>query len=180
MASLVALLAACSSGGGASATDIGFLRDMADHHEQAVRMALLVTAKDDVSSITRSFAVDVIASQRYELGVMDTELREAGKARGAPGREVMTWMDMGVPFAEMPGMATQASLNELAAATGATADALFFRLMIEHHRGGIHMATLAREHGGEQVRDLAQRIVFAQEKEIREMQRAQSQLDLAA
>jgi uncharacterized protein (DUF305 family) len=176
---LVAVLSACSSGG-ASATDVGFLQDMADHHEQAVRMALLITGKDDVSPITHSFAVDVIASQRYELGVMDAQLRDADEERGAPGREVMAWMDMGVPFDEMPGMATQASLNELASATGADADALFFRLMIEHHRGGIHMAEYAEEHGGDDVRDLAERIVFAQEKEIREMERAQAQLGLSS
>ena len=180
LALLVAVLGACSSGGGASATNVGFLQDMADHHEQAVRMALLITGKDDVSPITRSFAVDVIASQRYELGVMDAELRDAGEERGAPGREVMAWMDMGVPFDEMPGMAPQASLNELADANGTDADALFFRLMIEHHRGGIHMAEYAEEHGGNDVRDLAERIVFAQEKEIREMEQAQAQLGLSS
>jgi uncharacterized protein (DUF305 family) len=172
---LLAVLAACSSGG-ADDVDVGFLRDMADHHEQAVRMALLVLAKDDVSPIVRSFATDVVASQRYELGVIDGHL---DFERGAPDREVMGWMDAPTTLAEMPGMATQASLDSLASATGSDADALFLELMIEHHRGGLHMAEFAEEHGDdEDVRELAERIVFSQTQEIAEMEQAQRQLGL--
>jgi uncharacterized protein (DUF305 family) len=172
-AALLAVLVACSSGG-TDDVDVGFLQDMADHHEQAVRMALLVLAKDDVSPIIRSFATDVVASQRYELGLIDADLEFE---RGAPGREVMTWMDMPTSLDEMPGMATQASLDELAASAGSAADELFLALMIEHHRGGLHMAEHAEEHGDDDaVRDLAERIVFSQTQEIAEMEQAQRQL----
>jgi uncharacterized protein (DUF305 family) len=151
---------------------------MADHHEQAVRMALLVTGKDDVSPITRSFAVDVIASQRYELGLIDGYLDGAGEARGRPGRQVMAWMGMSTSLADMPGMATQDELDALAAATGADADRQFFDLMIEHHRGGLHMAEYEQGNGDDEaVVSLAERIVFAQNKEIREMELATAQLE---
>ena len=178
---LALALAACSSRDDPSAVDVGFLQDMADHHEQAVRMALLIQAKDDVSPITMSFANDVIAGQRYELGLIDAYLHAMGEERAAPGRKVMGWMDMrAVPLAEMPGMASQSALDDLATARGADADARFFRLMIEHHRGGLHMAEHALEHADAQVvLDLAGRIVSTQTKEIGEMQRAQEQLGLS-
>ena len=177
---LVMALAACSSHDEPSAVDVGFLQDMADHHEQAVRMALLIQAKDDVSPITTSFAGDVVASQRYELGLIDGYLVGMGEERGAVGRDVMAWMDMKpVPLSEMPGMATQEELDDLAAATGADADARFFELMAEHHRGGLHMAEYAIEHGDAQVVvDLAERIISTQTKEIGEMERAAEQLGL--
>ena len=41
---------------------------------------------------------------------------------------------------EMPGMATEEQLDELADATGADADDLFVELMVAHHQGGIDMA----------------------------------------
>jgi uncharacterized protein (DUF305 family) len=172
---LLAVLVACSSDGGAGGdVDTGFVQDMADHHEQAVRMALIVLAKDDISPVVRAFATDVVASQRYELGLMDAHL---DFERGAPDREVMAWMDAPMPLAEMPGMATPASLDELAAAGGRAADDLFLALMIEHHRGGLHMAELAEAHADDDdVRDLAERIVFSQTEEIAEMEQAQRQL----
>src|SRR4051812_21236533 len=149
IAVLVVLVGRTVVGGSTSTTgedvDVGFLQDMLDHHEQAVRMALIVIGKDDTSSITRAFAADVIASQRYEMGLMDAGLDDHGAQHGAPTRRVMTWMHMSVPFRAMPGLATQAQLNELAQASGADADAQFFRLMIEHHRGGVHMADYARD-----------------------------------
>ena len=49
--------------------------------------------------------------------------------------------------------------------------------MLEHHRGGLHMAEFVLAHRADgPVHDLAQRIVFSQNKEIGEMQRAQEQL----
>ena len=173
-------LAACSSGGERSVEDVGFLQDMADHHEQAVRMALLIQAKDDVSPITMSFANDVVAAQRYELGLIDAYLQASGDRRGAPEREVMEWMGMRpVPLAQMPGMASRVELDELAAADGSDADAQFFDLMLEHHEGGLHMATYALEQGdADDVRTLARRVVNTQKKEIIEMQRARQQLGL--
>jgi len=176
---VVLLMSACSSGV-SDDIEVGFLQDMYDHHEQAVRMALLVQAKDDVSPITRAFANDVVASQRYEMGLMEGLLLADGESKGEPGREVMAWMDMGTPLAEMPGLASQSELNALAAANGAEADAQFFRLMVEHHRGGLHMAEYVLAHRDDgPVHDLAERIVFSQKKEIAEMARAQAQLGLS-
>ena len=174
---LVVVLAACSSGGDDDGVEVGFLQDMYDHHEQAVRMALLVLDGDDTSPITRRFAVDVIASQRYEMGLMVAGLDARHEERGRPGREVMAWMEMATPFADMPGLATQDELDALATATGATADEQFLRLMIEHHEGGLHMAEwVASRTEDDELRDLADQIVSSQTKEIGEMELAQDQL----
>jgi uncharacterized protein (DUF305 family) len=164
---------------GAGSVDVGFLQDMIDHHDQAVQMAVIELSGGS-SSIARSFAGDVIASQRYEIGLMDARLEDWHAARGAPTRDVMTWMGMGVPRREMPGLASQQAIDALAKATGPAADAMFFRLMIVHHQGGLHMAGFAAEHGHDaRVRALAERMVRTQSREIAEMQAAQSQLGLA-
>jgi uncharacterized protein (DUF305 family) len=48
---------------------------------------------------------------------------------------------------------------------------LFLTLMIDHHRGGVHMASYAAEHAGdEDVRQLAARIARNQEMEIEELE----------
>jgi uncharacterized protein (DUF305 family) len=163
---------------GPSAVDVGFLQDMVDHHDQAVQMAVIELSNGS-SSIPRAFAGDVIASQRYEIGLMDARLEDWGRGRGSPTRAVMGWMGPPVAHQLMPGLATQTSLDALAKAAGSEADALFFRLMIEHHKGGIEMAAFASTHASDaRVRTLAQRIVQTQSLEIGEMQAAKSQLGL--
>ena len=51
--------------------------------------------------------------------------------------------------------------------------------MIEHHRGGIHMAQYAADHGSEDsITSLAQAIVTTQESEIAEMNLRRADLGL--
>lgn len=53
----------------------------------------------------------------------------------------------------------------------ADADEAFMRGMLAHHRGAVEMSEVALQHAtDEQVRDLAQRIIDAQEAEIAEME----------
>jgi uncharacterized protein (DUF305 family) len=82
----------------------------------------------------------------------------------------MEWMDAPVDQDAQPGMATQAQLDELDAATGTELDDLFSSLMIAHHRGGIHMAQYAVDHGHEDdLTTLAQAMVTTQQSEVGEM-----------
>lgn len=151
-----------------SEVDVGFLQDMLDHHDQAVELSLLELAngQDDTA---RHFAQEAIIFQRREIGIMERLLEEGGAAKGAIPRDVMAWMNMAVPFAEMPGMASEAELDQLAAARGEEADRLFLELMREHHRGGIHMADRAAEFGSnERVRALARQIAEYQRVEVQE------------
>jgi uncharacterized protein (DUF305 family) len=87
--------------------------------------------------------------------------------------QAMAWMDQPVPLERMPGMATEAQLDELQAATGPEADALFVELMAAHHEGGIHMAEFAAEHAHRaDVRGLAERMAVNQRGEIVDLRNA--------
>jgi uncharacterized protein (DUF305 family) len=151
-----------------NAVDVGFLQDMLDHHDQAVELSLLQLANGE-NPTARDFAQETIIFQRREIGLMERLLEEGGETRGAVPRDVMGWMDMTTPLSEMPGMASEAELEELAAARGADADRLFLELMREHHRGGIHMADWAIQYGSnERVRELAEQIADYQRIEVNE------------
>jgi uncharacterized protein (DUF305 family) len=147
--------------------DVGFLRDMIDHHEQAVAMARITTRAEGIDPSTRSSAEEVMLLQQREVGLMDAQLDAWGRIRGDLDRTAMQWMDMGTSVADMPGMQTDEALDELAAASGREADRLFFTMMREHHIGGVHMAEYAAEHAGSsRVRELASRMARFQTTEV--------------
>lgn len=151
-----------------SATDVGFLQDMADHHDQAVELSLLELANGQ-DPTARHFAQETIIFQRREIGIMETLLEIGNEPRGEIPRDVMSWMNMTLPLADMPGMASEAELDELASASGAEADELFLSLMREHHQGGIHMADWAAQFGENgRVRRLAAQIAEYQRIEVNE------------
>ena len=119
--------------------DVGFAQDMSDHHDQAVQMALLAFGQAD-SQAVRTLAIEIIASQRRETGILEQFLRDRGVARGDPQRTVMEWMHEPVAHDRMPGLATNGQIVALTGAEGPAFDQQFVDLMIKHHEGGIHMA----------------------------------------
>lgn len=161
-----------------ASVEFGFLRDMSDHHEQAVRMSLLVISRDGVSPAVRDVAVGIIASQRHDLGRMEAWLDDWGVSQGAPSRRAMAWMGHGpVAPADMPGMATKADLDALGAASGLDAEARFIDLMLEHHEAGVTMAAHAAAHAeSEKVVRLAELIEAGQQEEILELRSLRRQL----
>jgi uncharacterized protein (DUF305 family) len=155
--------------GDPSAVDTGFTVDMRTHHQQAVELSLLELANGE-NDVARSFAQEIIIRQEFELGLMTAELDDWGIDTATRPDEAMAWMGMSVPVEEMPGLATPEQLDELRAARGAEADALFLELMVEHHRGGVHMAEHAADNAStEDVRQLASGIERVQRVEINEM-----------
>jgi uncharacterized protein (DUF305 family) len=69
-------------------------------------------------------------------------------------------------------MATREQLEELENSSGPAADALFLRLMIAHHRGGVEMAQAGLDRAKRpEVLRLARTIVAGQNSEIGLMQR---------
>lgn len=163
----------------ASAVDIGFLRDMSDHHDQAIEMASVTVANASTGEV-RSFAREVLIYQRYEMGVMASWLVEAGRDSGDLDRMAMGWMgseQMAVPVESMPGMATEEELRALRDAEGPEVDKLFLRLMRDHHLGGIHMAQYAAEHAeAADVQDFARRVAEVQQVEANEYAAAYEKL----
>ena len=132
-----------------NATDVGFLIDMSDHHDQAVTMALSTYNRTTDPTI-RSFAQDVLIFQRYELGLMPAYLADHGAVRPDfdPDRPAMGWMGHSMAAGTMTGMATDDQLAALQSATGRDLDVMFLDLMSAHHRGGIEMAERRRRPRG--------------------------------
>ncbi|MCU1455123.1 MAG: hypothetical protein JWN46_3269 [Acidimicrobiales bacterium] len=149
-----------------SAVDVGFLRDMSYHHEQAVQMSLLLLGKPGIDTNLRSFAQEVLLDQRYEAGIMQATLDRFGHDTRV-GSRVMAWMGPALAPDQMPGLASPAEMARLRSATGGTASSLWIALMSRHHLGGIHMADFAARRGHDaRVRNLALAMAKNQRSEI--------------
>lgn len=154
--------------------DVGFARDMRDHHAQAVEMSFLVREGSDDPDVSQ-LALDIMLTQQQQVGQMyawleDWDLPQAGTERmawmsGASGHE---GHDMSEGMSGlMPGMATNAEMQTLEAATGEEAERVFLQLMIPHHEAGVDMADYAIEHAEtDQVQRLAESISVAQQAEL--------------
>lgn len=154
-----------------SDVDVGFLQDMHWHHDQAVTMALIYMSLEGTDPALRQTAEEILVGQNQEIGLMIQMLRDFGEADTNETDTGMTWMGHPTPLDSMPGMATDAQLDQLQASSGATADQLFVQLMTAHHQGGIEMAQYTADHGSEaEVRRLASQIAGSQQEEIVEMQ----------
>ncbi len=153
---------------GESSADVGFARDMSEHHQQAVEMSALLYDRTD-DEIMRILAYDILTTQQAQIGIMSGWLDAWGYRWSSVGPK-MEWMGMSVEGL-MPGMATREELNELAAATGVEAEARFLQLMIPHHRAGVVMAEAAAQQAKTEIaRNLAQGMANAQQTEIEYMQ----------
>jgi uncharacterized protein (DUF305 family) len=162
------------------AVEVGFLQDMIDHHEQALLISNTLLEANPGGDAA-SYARDVILFQTRDIGRMETWLDDAGYTRGSPGRTAMVWMGEPTPVDSMPGLATPEQIQELASATGADADRLFFDLMSAHHLGGVHMADYAAAHTQVPwLRTFAQAVSYGQQIEVVEYEQAMQRYGLSA
>ena len=178
--SLALLLAAVSLalgfglGGGrmeavnAGSPAVGFARDMAAHHAQAVEMAVLLRDRTDDPEM-RQLALDITLTQQAQIGQMRGWLAVWGLPQ-ASTEPAMAWMGMPTTGL-MPGMATRDELEALRAAEGLAAEGQFLQLMLRHHQAGVAMAAAILERAAPPaVKDLAQSIAASQQSEIAYMQ----------
>ena len=143
----------------ANAADVMFAQMMIPHHEQALEMSAIVLAKDGVDPEVAELAEQIAAAQGPEIDQLEAWLDEWGAPR-MPGDH-----DMG-----MNGMLTDAELDELEAADGASGSDLFLEQMIEHHEGAIDMAEAHQESGEhEGALELSAAIIETQAGEIERM-----------
>ncbi|MTE14527.1 DUF305 domain-containing protein [Nocardia aurantiaca] len=155
--------------------EIGFCEDMAAHHEQAL---LMVQRLDSgVDPTVRRLAQQIGDAQRMEIGTLFGWLRLANASPDS--KHPMAWTNSASTAAHdhsmpamtaagtaMPGMATQAELDSLAAARGKDAEILFLQLMLRHHRGGVAMAKAADELiGSGPVKEAARGMITTQSQE---------------
>jgi uncharacterized protein (DUF305 family) len=165
---------------GPGSVDVGFLQDMISHHEQAIQMSW-TEINNGTEDGVQVFAREIVYFQAWEIGLMQRTLDDWGYRRENRSDTAMAWMGMALPVESMPGMASPAELDALRDSSGRDTDALFLRLMQDHHRGGVHMAAYAAEHARDPfVRDLAARMARNQRIEVNELEAARQRADLAA
>ena len=153
-----------------SATDVGFMQDMGYHHDQAVQMSSILLNKQGIDPDLRSYALEIIISQQADRGIFNATLDRFGHS-SSPGEEVMGWMfPVALPRDEMEGLASPAQIEQLKAAQGDEAEALWIALMSEHHLGGMHMGDWEARHGHDNAtRNMARAGVATQYGEITDL-----------
>ena len=157
---------------GEDSVDVGFLRDMAIHHDQAIAMAYIYLDKDtpEDDKVIRTIAYEIARNQQYEVGIMVQALAGWGYVAQNPDEVVMRWMGMALPEEQMPGMASDEQIDALRAATGSEATDLFIELMVAHHEAGAAMADFAAERAETgTTENLARNFAAAQRGEIAEL-----------
>ena len=156
--------------------DTGFLQDMRIHHEQAIAMSVvyrsIASTGSKLDPLLSTIALEITMDQGMETGRMVQLLRLFGEAETNESDKVMGWMGHAMDLEMMPGLASDAQLNDLRNARGHDADTLFATLMIAHHEGGIHMAEFAADNArNPEVKALAAAMIKAQTGEITELKK---------
>ncbi|GAA2551393.1 DUF305 domain-containing protein [Pseudonocardia hydrocarbonoxydans] len=138
-----------------SPADVEFAARMVPHHRQALELAALAPDRAADPGV-RAVAERIAAVQGPEIAVLESWLARHGGAH--------------LPHADhaaMPGMATPAQRDELAAADGPGFDALFVALMIAHHEGALEMAAQVRSSGTDlTIAEFADGVVATQSADI--------------
>jgi uncharacterized protein (DUF305 family) len=152
--------------------DITFAQGMIPHHAQAIAMSKMA-AQRAVSPQVKDLAARIQAEQQPEIDQLSGFLRAwnapVPSTNGPMGG--MGQGDMGQMHGAMPGMMSGGQMQQVGQASGATFDRMFLQMMISHHQGAIAMAKTELSNGQNPgARQLAQRIIDAQQREITQMQ----------
>jgi uncharacterized protein (DUF305 family) len=153
-----------------STADVAFAQNMIPHHQQAFELIGLIaerSASRDLSKLAERMEI----SQRDEIDLLEDWLTARDEEVPSPSGH----HQHGAHHGElMPGMMTEAELDQLAGARGPAFDRLFLRYMIRHHEGAVIMVEdlLASGNGQEpSLFQLAQHIDADQRVEIARMRR---------
>lgn len=119
--------------------DVQFMTGMIGHHAQAIVMAGLAPSHGASPSI-RILAARIINAQQDEIATMQAWLRDRRQPVPEVHMEGTTLMAHGHEhILHMPGMLTEAQMQELDRARGSEFDQLFLTYMIQHHKGAVTM-----------------------------------------
>ena len=172
-----------------TAADLAFAQQMVVHHQSAIEMADLAPSRA-ASQQVKDLAVRIKAAQGPEIQQMQGWLTSWAAAMpsstNASSSEDTSGMDHGMSgmgkegemtsggvttTMSMPGMMSDADMQQLTAASGTEFDRLFLQQMIVHHQGALEMADTELAHGSyPAAQALAQSIKTSQTAEITEMQ----------
>lgn len=152
--------------------DVTFVQGMIPHHSQAVDMAELAADRASNKQV-KDLATRIQQAQGPEIEQMQGFLAAWGMPESGAGS--MDGMNHGgnsdQGMAGMSGMMNDDQMQQLQDAQGAGFDRMFLQMMIEHHTGAVQMAKTELADGQNQdAKDLAQKIIDAQQSEIAEMQ----------
>ncbi|AIG80446.1 Hypothetical protein AJAP_38300 [Amycolatopsis japonica] len=173
--------AAPSSGqqAGQNADDVAFAQQMIEHHSQALDMSKLVPSRSTNPQVI-DLASRIEKAQDPEIQQMKAWLTAWGAGPAASSSMPMDHGSMsatpsaptsGMDHGSMSGMMTEAEMKELEQAKGTDFDKMWLGMMIRHHQGAVDMAKTELAKGSNaDAKALAQKIIDAQEAEIREMQ----------
>lgn len=145
--------------------DRAFIDAMVPHHRAAIEMAEAAKARGLTQPDLDKIASDIIVSQQREIDQMlGWRERWFGSRKLGPIQPEV----LGVPENEL-GL-EHGGGDEIAGAVDV--DATFAEMMIPHHDGAIAMAEAANERAQhDEIKDLAEAIIEAQEREIKIMEK---------
>ena len=122
-----------------TASDAQFMRGMIPHHQQALEMSRLAPDRTNSPELLE-IAGKIEAAQGDEIAFMEQWLTSRG--------ESIDQSHAHTGHHKMKGMATEAQMASLAAASGVEFDRQFLSLMIAHHEGAIDMVEALMEQPG--------------------------------
>lgn len=155
--------------------DVTFATGMIPHHRQAVEMADMALARS-TSAEVKALASQIKAAQGPEINQMSGWLAGWGKPiptgssmDSMTGMSGMSGGSNGMSSGD--GMMSDAEMTALDEASGTQFAKLFLTGMIKHHQGAVAMAKTELADGqNSEAKQLAGKIVAAQDKEIATMQ----------
>jgi uncharacterized protein (DUF305 family) len=119
--------------------DIRFMSGMIGHHSQAITMARMAPTHGAGPAVSR-LASRIINAQQDEIVTMQQWLRDRHQPVPDAGTMGMKMTMNGMEHVMlMPGMLTEAQMQQLDQARGGDFDRLFLMFMIQHHRGAVSM-----------------------------------------
>ena len=168
---IVLLLSACGGSDSSSdadatpsgaAFDKAFIDAMVPHHESAIAMATAAKEAGLSQPDLVKVADDILATQQLEI----TQMKDwRGEWFGSSAIDPDGAAALGLDESEM-GMQHDADALE----NSTNIDTDFAQMMITHHQGAITMAKLAADNAEhEELKELAEEIISAQEREIEVM-----------
>jgi uncharacterized protein (DUF305 family) len=121
--------------------DAHFMSAMIHHHSQAVAMSRLAPTHAQSEQV-KTLAARIINAQEGEIATMQQWLRDRDQPvpEATPGPMKMEMNGMQHDML-MPGMLTEAQMQQLEQAHGRDFDRLYLTYMIQHHRGATQMVT---------------------------------------
>ncbi|MDQ4104505.1 MAG: DUF305 domain-containing protein [Actinomycetota bacterium] len=156
--------------------DITFAQGMIPHHTQAIAMSQMAAQRAALPQV-KDLAARIQSAQEPEIDQLSGLLRAwnasmpsadnptVHRRHDSPGQP-----DHGDGGA-MPGMMSADQMRQVGQASGDAFDRMFLQMMIVHHRGAVTMAQDELSDGkNAEARQLAQRIIDAQQREITKMQ----------